>query len=91
MTDDTTPRGPAAGGSRRVAIVIGSTRPSRICPDIAAWVLGAAQEESPLHDELIDLAAVNLPFLDEPLKAALGVEVPIARVGEPIESSFEGE
>jgi NAD(P)H-dependent FMN reductase len=58
-------------GHERVAVIIGSTRPSRICPGIARWVLRAAQEESPLTYELVDLAAINLPFLDEPLKAAL--------------------
>lgn len=57
--------------SERVAVVIGSTRPTRICPGIAEWVKEAAQEESPLRYELIDLAEINLPFLDEPLKAAL--------------------
>jgi NAD(P)H-dependent FMN reductase len=39
---------------------------------IGRWVLEAVQPESPLHYELVDLAEVNLPFLDEPLKAALG-------------------
>jgi NAD(P)H-dependent FMN reductase len=57
--------------SSRVAIVVGSTRPTRICADIAAWALAAAQRSSPLRYELLDLAEVNLPFLDEPLKAAL--------------------
>jgi NAD(P)H-dependent FMN reductase len=55
-----------------VAVVIGSTRPSRICPDIARWVLEAAQADSPLHYELVDLAAIDLPFLDEPLMPSLG-------------------
>jgi NAD(P)H-dependent FMN reductase len=57
--------------SNRVAVVIGSTRPARICAGIAAWALAAAQESSPLTYELLDLAEVGLPFLDEPLKAAL--------------------
>jgi NAD(P)H-dependent FMN reductase len=55
----------------RVAVIIGSTRPARICPGIASWVLRAAQEVSPLTYQLIDLAEINLPFLDEPVKAAL--------------------
>jgi NAD(P)H-dependent FMN reductase len=55
----------------RIAVVIGSTRPTRICPGIAAWVRDAAQEGSPLRYELVDLAEIDLPFLDEPLKAAL--------------------
>jgi NAD(P)H-dependent FMN reductase len=58
--------------SERIAVVVGSTRPRRICPGIAEWVKEAAQEDSPLSYELVDLAAIDLPFLDEPLKAALG-------------------
>jgi NAD(P)H-dependent FMN reductase len=57
--------------SGRVAVVIGSTRPARICPGIAEWVLNVAQESSPLCYELLDLAEVDLPFLDEPLMAAV--------------------
>jgi hypothetical protein len=45
--------------------------PRPICGGIAAWTLAAARESSPLGYELLDLAEVNLPFLDEPLKAAL--------------------
>lgn len=58
--------------TKRVAVVIGSTRPTRICGDIASWVSSAAAQESSLHYELLDLADVDLPFLDEPLMAALG-------------------
>jgi len=53
-------------------VVIGSTRTNRICPEIAAWVLRTASVGSPLQYSLIDLAEVDLPFLDEPLKPALG-------------------
>jgi NAD(P)H-dependent FMN reductase len=55
----------------RIAVVVGSTRPARICPGIARWVMQVAQEGSPLRYELVDLAEVGLPFLDEPRKAAL--------------------
>ncbi len=57
---------------KRIGVIIGSTRPSRICPGIASWFRDAAQAGSPLSYELIDLAEVDLPFLDEPLKPALG-------------------
>ena len=57
---------------QRIAVVIGSTRPARICADIAGWACDAIGEDSELSYELLDLAKVNLPFLDEPLKAALG-------------------
>jgi NAD(P)H-dependent FMN reductase len=57
---------------KRVAVVIGSTRPGRISAGIAEWVLDTAQTGSPLRYEFIDLAEVNLPFLDEPVMAAQG-------------------
>jgi NAD(P)H-dependent FMN reductase len=57
---------------RRVAVVIGSTRPNRICADISDWAIRLLQASSELHYELVDLAEVNLPFLDEPLKPAVG-------------------
>jgi NAD(P)H-dependent FMN reductase len=72
MTDGSAIEEKLAGARpERIAVVIGSTRPSRICPGIARSVLQFAHEDSPLRYELIDLADVNLPFLDEPLKAAL--------------------
>jgi len=58
--------------TERVAVVIGSTRPGRISPGIARWVRDVVQEHSSLRYELLDLAEVNLPLLDEPLMAALG-------------------
>ena len=74
-----------------VAVVVGSTRPTRICAGIAAWVLTAAQQESVLHYELLDLAEVNLPFLDEPRKAALGqYEHEHTRAWSRLVSSYAG-
>ena len=58
-------------GADRVAVIIGSTRPSRICPGIAHWSREALSEDSPVLYEVIDLADIGLPFLDEPLKPAL--------------------
>lgn len=76
---------------RRVAVVVGSTRPTRICPGIAQWVMKTVQEGSPLEYELIDLAEVNLPFLDEPFKAALGrYEHEHTRAWSRTVSSFDG-
>jgi NAD(P)H-dependent FMN reductase len=57
-------------GQQRVAVVIGSSRPTRIRAGIAAWTRDTIQRDSKLCYELLDLAQVNLPFLDEPLKAA---------------------
>lgn len=64
--------GPAAfAADGRVAVIIGSTRPGRICPGVAQWVRDELADHSPLTYELVDLAAIDLPFLDEPLMAAL--------------------
>lgn len=57
--------------ANRIAVVVGSTRPNRICGVVSGWVRDALQDGSPFHYELLDLADVNLPLLDEPLKAAL--------------------
>jgi NAD(P)H-dependent FMN reductase len=62
---------PLPQGTDRIAVIIGSTRPTRICAGIARWSQQALNKESPLRYELIDLAEINLPFLDEPLKSAL--------------------
>lgn len=75
----------------RVAVVVGSTRPTRICPGIAEWVKRTAGQESSLSYELIDLAAVGLPLLDEPLKAALReYEHEHTRAWSRLVSGFDG-
>jgi NAD(P)H-dependent FMN reductase/DNA-binding MarR family transcriptional regulator len=60
-----------AVAQNRIAVIIGSTRPGRICPGIAHWFLNAAQRGSSLNYELLDLKDTNLPFLDEPYMAAI--------------------
>lgn len=75
----------------RIAVVIGSTRPSRICPEIATWTRTAAQQDSPLHYELLDLAELDLPMLDEPLMAALQqYEHEHTRAWSRLVSSYDG-
>lgn len=49
-----------------LAIVIGSTRPGRIGPTFAEWFRGRAVAHGGFEVELVDLAQVNLPLLDEP-------------------------
>ena len=46
-------------------IVIGSTRPGRAGPAVARWVAETARAEGAFEVELVDLAEVALPFLDE--------------------------
>ena len=48
-------------------IIIVSTRPGRKGPALGAWIYEAAKKYADLNVELLDLAVINLPFLDEPV------------------------
>ena len=50
----------------RLQVVIASTRPGRAGLPIGNWIYERAQRHGAFEVELIDLAEVNLPFLDEP-------------------------
>lgn len=65
-------RGPGSPGSLdcRVAVVVGSTRANRVCAGLASWVIRVLQPESRLAYQILDLAEIDLPFLDEPFPAA---------------------
>ncbi|HUC87501.1 MAG TPA: NAD(P)H-dependent oxidoreductase [Candidatus Saccharimonadales bacterium] len=58
--------------NKKIGIIIGSTRPQRIGPSIAKWVLGQASQRQDLKFEIIDLAEINLPMFDEPRVPAMG-------------------
>lgn len=47
-------------------VIIGSTRPARIAPTIASWIVGKAEATAVFNVEVLDLAEINLPFVDEP-------------------------
>jgi NAD(P)H-dependent FMN reductase len=47
-------------------IIIGSTRTARKGPIVAKWIFEVAKQHADFETELIDLAEINLPFLDEP-------------------------
>lgn len=47
-------------------IIIASTRPGRQGPAVARWFLDAAGRHGAFDVELVDLAEVDLPLLDEP-------------------------
>jgi NAD(P)H-dependent FMN reductase len=57
----------------RIGIVVSSTRPSRICRQIAEWFYTIVSEEKQLSFSFIDLLEINLPFLDEPNIPASGL------------------
>jgi NAD(P)H-dependent FMN reductase len=56
----------------KIAIIIGSVRPVRQGETVARWVFDLAQKRGDAEYELIDLKAVNLPFLDEPKSPSQG-------------------
>jgi NAD(P)H-dependent FMN reductase len=47
-------------------IIIGSTRPGRVGPSVAAWITERAIEHGGFDVQVTDLAELNLPMLDEP-------------------------
>jgi NAD(P)H-dependent FMN reductase len=53
-------------------IIIGSTRPGRVGPSVAAWIYDRALKHGGFEVELIDLAEVNLPMFDEPRHPRFG-------------------
>lgn len=56
---------------KKIGIILGTNRPTRIGPDVAAWVKKTMAHEK-LTLDIIDLARINLPFLDEPEIPAKG-------------------
>jgi uncharacterized protein (TIGR02246 family) len=54
----------------RAAVIVGSTRPNRIAPAVAAWVADGSAPDLGLT--VVDLAELNLPMLDEPQPPAWG-------------------
>lgn len=56
----------------KIAIIIGSTRPGRKGEAVAKWVLEHAAKRSDATFEIVDVAAANLPLLDEPTPAIVG-------------------
>jgi NAD(P)H-dependent FMN reductase len=60
---------PSPGGvppSPRLLVVIGSTRPGRIGRPIGLWFAERARAHDAFEVEVVDLAELALPFLDEP-------------------------
>lgn len=56
----------------RIAIIIGSTRPGRVCEDVAGWVHGIARKRGDAEFEVVDIRDFDLPLLDESTPPAMG-------------------
>jgi len=57
--------------SLKLKIITGSTRPGRVGPAIAKWVVEASKKHDGLVVEAVDLADIGLPLLDEPNHPAM--------------------
>jgi len=49
----------------RIAVIVGSTRPTRFADKPAQWILKQAQARRDMEVELVDLRDFQLPFFDE--------------------------
>lgn len=47
-------------------VIVASTRPGRVGPAVAEWFCSVAEAHGAFDVEMVDLADVGLPFLDEP-------------------------
>jgi NAD(P)H-dependent FMN reductase len=56
----------------RLTIIIGSTRPGRAGLPIATWFADRARSHGGFDVDVVDLAELNLPLLDEPNHPRLG-------------------
>jgi NAD(P)H-dependent FMN reductase len=60
------------GAMLKIAIILGSTRPNRVGATVAQWVNEIAGKRADAKLELIDVAELDLPLLDEELPPAVG-------------------
>ena len=57
---------------RKLIVVVASTRPGRVGSSVGQWFAQAARAHGGFEVELVDLAEVGLPLLDEPNHPRLG-------------------
>lgn len=50
----------------KIGIVLGSTRPNRVSPQVGEWVKSIADKRNDADYEIVDIASFNLPFLGDP-------------------------
>ncbi len=55
-----------------IGVILGSTRPQRAGENVAKWFMEQTKEFTDVNFKFIDLAEVNLPFLDEPIPPSSG-------------------
>lgn len=68
----------------KIGIILGSTRPGRVSPQVGEWVKGIADKRGDASYEIVDIADFKLPFFGEP-----GSEEPVQKWNEKL-SSLDG-
>ena len=58
---------------KKVAIIVGSVRPNRRSSQVAAWLKVQLQKSRRVEFDVIELADVNLPMMDEPAIPFTGI------------------
>lgn len=53
----------------KIKVILSSSRPTRFAEQPGQWIMDLAAQFKGAEFELIDLAQLNLPFLDEPVSA----------------------
>jgi NAD(P)H-dependent FMN reductase len=56
----------------KIKVIVGSNRPTRFATQPANWLIELAKNNPKAEFELVDLAEINLPFLDEAAPAMMG-------------------
>jgi NAD(P)H-dependent FMN reductase len=55
----------------KVQVIIGSTRPGRVGPQIAQWIVKNLPQQPQVNYEIVDLADHALPFFNEPIHPSM--------------------
>lgn len=58
--------------SVKIAVIVSSNRPTRVGGKVADWFYDQVKDTQDVEFELIDLAEVKLPYLDEPKSPMMG-------------------
>lgn len=75
----------------KIAVIIGSTRPTRLADKPAQWILKQAQARGDIDAELVDLRDFQLPFFDElASNAYLPSQNPQAQRWQQAIAAFDG-
>lgn len=50
----------------KIGVILGSTRPGRVSPQVGDWIKGIADQRGDALYGIVDIADYNLPFFGDP-------------------------